>query len=154
MHTRASASNESNGSSSSGASSNGNGSGNGNGNGVSHLAPDAAKKDRRFLKWAKMSLKELGKLSLTEELEAARAQQDFSRDPNRVPKVQNKASVWLNCTLTMYQKGWPVIADLAAFNGKFTSYISSASLVACGTGAAEHVWRQPWQGPQRSQNLH
>ena len=85
QQTRASASNGSNGSSSNGSTS--------NGNGASPTRSEADKNDRRFVKWAKMSLSELGQLSLTEELEAARAQQEFSRDPNRVPKVQNKASL-------------------------------------------------------------
>ncbi len=99
QQTRACASNGSNGSTSNGSTSNGATS---NGNGASPTRLEADKNDRRFVKWAKMSLSELGQLSLTEELEAARAQQEFSRDPNRVPKVQNKASLlqhhYLACT--------------------------------------------------------
>lgn len=79
-------SNGSNGSSSNGASSNGNG-----------VAKQEVGKDRQYLKWAKMSLRELDQLSLTEELEAARVQQDFSRDPSRSPRVQNKASSITDC---------------------------------------------------------
>jgi hypothetical protein len=37
-----------------------------------------------------MSISQLDKRSLHEELQAARAQQDFSRDPERLPLVQNK----------------------------------------------------------------
>ncbi|CAL8469192.1 g8733 [Coccomyxa elongata] len=82
--TQASAlgSNGSNGSSSNGASSNRNG-----------VAKREVGKDRQFLKWAKMSLRELDQLSLTEELEAARTQQEFSRDPSRSPRVQNKVQL-------------------------------------------------------------
>lgn len=52
--------------------------------------------DRKFVKWARMSIKELCSHSLHKEMEAARLQQEFSRDPQRLPLVQNKVSIVQN----------------------------------------------------------
>lgn len=63
-------------------------------NGNRRAAFDKDKSKRDGLNWAKMSLHELDKHSLMEEMEAARAQQDFAKGPNHTPKVQNKARTY------------------------------------------------------------
>ena len=42
------------------------------------------------MKWAKNTMFEMGKVSLLGDMEVARMQQEFARDPQRVPLVHNK----------------------------------------------------------------
>jgi len=74
-------------------------------NGNRRAAFDKDKSKRDGLNWAKMSLHELDKHSLMEEMEAARAQQDFAKGPNHTPKVQNKARTRALCKFSYYDSG-------------------------------------------------
>lgn len=53
-------------------------------------APEYQSQDG-FVKWAKNTMCGMDKVSLMGEMEVARMQQEFARDPQRVPLVHNKA---------------------------------------------------------------
>ena len=53
---------------------------------------DSQSENIEYVKWAKNALCEMDRQSLMDGMEAARMQQDFARDHQHTPWVQNKVS--------------------------------------------------------------
>ena len=69
--------------------------------------PSEYQSQAEFVKWAKNTMCETDRESLMDDMSVARMQQEFARDPKRVPLVHNKVALRSAYLLALCARPWP-----------------------------------------------